>query len=155
MTGGIGDRDSRWLLLVGLLLAAVGSSFAPWVDRPPAALATDRPRHGRICEVPARSSRRLAGGSAVAVFLPLAVITLSLPPVVAARRLAYPRWVRWLGFGGHAASGVDPPAAGVESARVFVGRVPAANGRLRTGLGLGRRLALAKGCAGPPGWLRC
>jgi hypothetical protein len=78
---GVG-RAGRWLLLAGLLLAALGSSFAPWVDRSPAALPEVR-----------------AGSLAVQrllFLLPLAVVTLSLPMVAAARQLAYPRWVRWL-----------------------------------------------------------
>jgi len=34
---------ARWLLLAAWILVAVGSSFAPWVDRPPAGLVLTAP----------------------------------------------------------------------------------------------------------------
>jgi len=85
----------RWMLLGGLLLAAMGASFAPWVDRAPAALVLTAPDLAEFVkflpEVRAGSLRvqRL-------MFLsPLFVTTLSLPVIIASRRLAYPRWTRW------------------------------------------------------------
>ncbi len=101
MTSGVGDRAglekaSRWLLLVGLLVAAVGSSFAPWVDRAPATLLLTAPDMAEFVKF----LPEVRAGSLVVqrllFLLPLAVVALSLPPVVAARWLVYPRWVRWL-----------------------------------------------------------
>jgi len=101
MTSGVGGREglvkaSRWLLLVGLLLAAVGSSFAPWVDRSPAALLLTAPDMAEFVKFLPEVRAGSLAVQRLLFLLPLAVVALSLPPVVAARRLAYPRWVRWL-----------------------------------------------------------
>jgi hypothetical protein len=100
MTNAIGDwgrlgKAIRWLLLAGLLLAAVGSSFAPWVDRSPAALLLTAPDMAEFVKFLPEVRAGSLGVQRLLFLLPLAVVTLSLPPVVAARRLAYPRWVRW------------------------------------------------------------
>jgi hypothetical protein len=94
MTGWVGDRG-RWLLLAGLLLAGVGASFAPWVDRPPAALALTAPDMAEFVKFLPEARAGSLAVQRLLFLLPLAVITLGLPPLVAARRLAYPRWVRW------------------------------------------------------------
>ncbi len=100
MTNGVGDRDgmgkaSRWLLLAGLLLAAVGSSFAPWVDRAPAALLLTAPDMAEFVKFLPEVRAGSLAVQRLFFLLPLAVVALSLPPVAAARQLAYPRWVRW------------------------------------------------------------
>ncbi len=101
MTSGAGGRDgirqaSGWLLLAGLLLAAVGSSFAPWVDRAPAALLLTAPDMAEFVKFLPEVRAGSLAVQRLLFLLPLAVVTLSLPPVAAARRLGYPGWVRWL-----------------------------------------------------------
>jgi hypothetical protein len=88
-------RAGRWPLLAGLLLAGVGSSFAPWVDRSPAALLLTAPDMAEFVKFLPEVRAGSLAVQRLLFLLPLAVVTLSLPPVVAARRLAYPRWVRW------------------------------------------------------------
>jgi hypothetical protein len=92
---GVG-RAGRWLLLAGLLLAALGSSFAPWVDRSPAALLLTAPDMAEFVKFLPEVRAGSLAVQRLLFLLPLAVVTLSLPMVAAARQLAYPRWVRWL-----------------------------------------------------------
>jgi hypothetical protein len=85
----------RWMLLGGLLLAALGASFAPWVNRPPAALrltAPDLAEFVKFLPEVRDSSLRV---HRLLFLLPLFVATFNLPMIVASRQLAYPRWVRW------------------------------------------------------------
>jgi len=85
----------RWMLLSGLLLAALGASFAPWVDRAPAALvltAPDLAEFVKFLPVVRDGSLRV---HRLLFLSPLFVAAFSLPLVVASRRLAYPRWMRW------------------------------------------------------------
>jgi hypothetical protein len=92
---GVGRAD-RWLLLAGLLLAALGSSFAPWVDRSPAALLLTAPDMAEFVKFLPEVRAGSLAVQRLLFLLPLAVVTLSLPLVAAARQLAYPRWMRWL-----------------------------------------------------------
>jgi hypothetical protein len=92
---GVG-KASRWLLLAGLLLAAVGSSFAPWVDRSPAALLLTAPDMAEFVKFLPEVRAGSLAVQRLLFLLPLAVVTLSLPMVATARQLAYPRRVRWL-----------------------------------------------------------
>jgi hypothetical protein len=85
----------RWTLLGGLLLAAVGASFAPWVDRPPAALVLTAPDLAEFVKFLPEVRDGSLTVRRLLFLLPLFVATFSLPLVVAARRLAYPRRVRW------------------------------------------------------------
>ncbi len=140
MIGEAGDRDgvrqaSRWLLLAGLLLAAVGRSFAPWVDRAPAALLLTAPDMAEFVKFLPEVRAGSLAVQRLLFLLPLAVITLSLPLVAVAGRLGYPRWVRWLALAATAPLALTllPP---VWSPAVFL----ADEFRLQTaacGLGLG------------------
>ncbi len=85
----------RWLLLTGLLLAAVGASFAPWVDRPAAALVLTAPDLAEFVKFLPEVRDGSLKVQRLLFLLPLFVATFSLPLAVAARRLAYPAWVRW------------------------------------------------------------
>jgi len=85
----------RWLLLIGLLLAAAGASFAPWVDRPPAALKLTAPD---LAEFVKFLPEVRDGGLTVQrllFLLPLFATALGLPLIVVAHPLNYPRRVRW------------------------------------------------------------
>jgi hypothetical protein len=89
------SAPGHWLLLAGLLLAAVGASFAPWVDRPAAALMLTAPDLAEFVKfLPEVRDGTLTVHRLLFLF-PLFVATLALPLVVTNRRLAYPRWVRW------------------------------------------------------------
>jgi len=86
---------ARWLLLAGLVLAAAGASFAPWVDRPPAALILTAPDLAEFCKfLPEVRDGSLHVHRLLFLF-PLFLASLTLPLVVQSRRLAYPRWMRW------------------------------------------------------------
>jgi hypothetical protein len=86
---------TRWALLGGLLLAAIGASFAPWVSRPPAALVLTVPDLAEFVKFLPEVRNGSLRVHRLVFLLPLFVATFSLPLVVASRRLAYPRWVRW------------------------------------------------------------
>jgi len=85
----------RRLLLAGLLLAAGGSSFAPWVDRPPAALVLTAPDLAEFVKFLPEVRDGSLNVHRLLFLLPLFVATFSLPLVVVAPRLACPQWVRW------------------------------------------------------------
>jgi hypothetical protein len=73
----------------------VGASFAPWVDRPAAALILTAPDLAEFVKfLPEVRVGSLTVHRLLFLF-PLFVATLALPLVVTNRRLAYPRWVRW------------------------------------------------------------
>jgi len=86
---------TRWVLLGGLLLAAIGASFAPWVSRPPAALVLTAPDLAEFVKFLPEVRNGSLGVHRLFFLLPLFVATFSLPLILASRRLAYPRWVRW------------------------------------------------------------
>jgi hypothetical protein len=89
------SAPGRWLLLVGLLLAAVGASFGPWVDRPAAALMLTAPDLAEFVKfLPEVRTGSLTIHRLLFLF-PLFVTTFALPLVVTNRRLGYPGWVRW------------------------------------------------------------
>jgi hypothetical protein len=89
------SASGRWTLLVGLLLAAEGASFGPWVDRPAAALMLTAPDLAEFVKfLPEVRTGSLTVHRLLFVF-PLFVTTFALPLVVTNRRLAYPSWVRW------------------------------------------------------------
>jgi hypothetical protein len=85
----------RWPLLAGLLLAAVGASFAPWVARRPAALVLTAPDLAEFVKFLPEVRDGSLRVYRLLFLLPLFVATLCLPMISAARRLAYPRWMRW------------------------------------------------------------
>ena len=87
---------TRWPLLAGLIIAAVGASFAPWVDRPPAALVLTAPDMAEFVKFLPEVRDGSLRVHRLLFLLPLFVATFSLPLTVSAQRLAYPRWVRWL-----------------------------------------------------------
>ncbi len=89
-------RAGRWVLLGGCLLAAAGASFAPWVDRLPAALVLTAPDLAEFVKFlpEVRSGTLLV--HRLLFLAPLFVVTLSLPLVVMSPRLAYAAWVRRL-----------------------------------------------------------
>jgi hypothetical protein len=86
---------TRWALLGGLLLAAIGASFAPWVSRPPAALVLTAPDLAEFVKFLPEVRNGSLKVHRLSFVLPLFVATFSLLLMVASRRLAYPRWVRW------------------------------------------------------------
>jgi hypothetical protein len=86
---------TRWALLGGLLLAAIGASFAPWVSRPPAALVLTAPDLAEFVKFLPEVRNGSLRVYRLFFLLPLFVATFSLPLILASRRLAYPRWVRW------------------------------------------------------------
>jgi hypothetical protein len=86
---------TRWVLLGGLLLAAIGASFAPWVSRPPAALILTAPDLAEFVKFLPEVRNGSLKVHRLFFVLPLFVATFSLLLMVASRRLAYPRWVRW------------------------------------------------------------
>ena len=86
---------TRWVLLGGLLLAAIGASFAPWVSRPPAALVLTAPDLAEFVKFLPEVRNGSLGVHRLFFLLPLFVATFSLPLIVASRWLAYPRWARW------------------------------------------------------------
>jgi hypothetical protein len=89
------SAPGRWTLLVGLMLAAGGASFGPWVDRPAAALMLTAPDLAEFVKfLPEVRTGSLAVHRLLFLF-PLFVTTFALPLVVTNRRLAYPGWVRW------------------------------------------------------------
>ncbi len=89
------SAPGRRMLLVGLLLAAVGASFGPWVDRPAAALMLTAPDLAEFVKfLPEVRTGSLTVHRLLFVF-PLFVTTFALPLVVTNRRLGYPGWARW------------------------------------------------------------
>jgi hypothetical protein len=86
---------TRWALLGGLLLAAIGASFAPWVSRPPAALVLTAPDLAEFVKFLPEVRNGSLGVHRLFFLLPLFVATFSLPLIVTSRWLAYPRWARW------------------------------------------------------------
>ncbi len=82
-------------MLAGLLLAALGASFAPWVDRAPAALILTAPDLAEFVKFLPEVRDGSLRVHRLLFLSPLFVATFSLPLIVASRRLAYPRWVRW------------------------------------------------------------
>lgn len=86
---------SRWILLGGLLLAAVGASFAPWVNRPPAALVLTAPDLAEFVKFLPEVRNGTLTVQRLWFLLPLFVAALSLPMLVSTRQLAFPGWVRW------------------------------------------------------------
>jgi hypothetical protein len=86
---------ARWALLGGLLLAAIGASFAPWVSRPPAALVLTAPDLAEFVKFLPEVRNGSLRVYRLFFLLPLFVTPFSLPLILASRRLAYPRWVRW------------------------------------------------------------
>lgn len=86
----------RWSLLAGLLLAALGASFAPWVNRAPAALVLTAPDLAEFVKFLPEVRDGSLRVHRLLYLLPLFVATFSLPLIVVPRRLAYPVWVRWL-----------------------------------------------------------
>ena len=89
-------RAGRWVLLGGCLLAAAGASFAPWVDRPPAALVLTAPDLAEFVKFLPEVRSGTLPVHRLLFLLPLFVVTLSLPLVVMSPRLAYAPWVRRL-----------------------------------------------------------
>ena len=86
---------ARWILLVGLLLAALGASFAPWVARPATALILTAPDLAEFVKfLPAVRDGSLRVHRLL-FLLPLFFATFALPLIATSRRLAYPRLVRW------------------------------------------------------------
>jgi hypothetical protein len=85
----------RWVLLGGLLLTTLGASFAPWVNRPPAALLLTAPDLAEFVKFLPEVRDGSLKVHRLLFLLPLFVATFSLPMTVASRQLAYPRWVRW------------------------------------------------------------
>jgi hypothetical protein len=87
---------TRWALLGGLLLAAIGASFAPWVNRPPAALVLTGPDLAEFVKFLPEVRNGSLRVDRLVFLLPLFVATLCILLTVGVRRLAYPGWVRWL-----------------------------------------------------------
>ncbi len=85
----------RWVLLTGLLLGAVGASFAPWVVRPPAALVLTAPDLAEFVKFLPEVRDGSLRVYRLFFLLPLFVTTLALSVVVTACKPVYPRWVRW------------------------------------------------------------
>ncbi|GAB4543938.1 MAG: hypothetical protein Kow0063_37510 [Anaerolineae bacterium] len=85
---------TRWLLLGGLLLAALGASFAPWVDRPAAALVLTAPDLAEFVKFLPEVRDGSLKVQRLLFLLPLFAATFSLPLVISARSLVYPRLVR-------------------------------------------------------------
>lgn len=85
----------RWLMLIALLLAAGGASFAPWVDRPAAALKLTAPDLAEFVKFLPEVRNGSLSVQRLLFLLPLFVTSFTLPLVVASSRLAYPRWARW------------------------------------------------------------
>jgi hypothetical protein len=88
-------RFSRWVLLGGLILAAAGTSYAPWVYRPPAALILTAPDLAEFVKFLPEVRDGSLAIHRLLFLLPLFVATSGLPLIMMARCLAYPRWVRW------------------------------------------------------------
>lgn len=86
---------SPWMLLGGLLLAAIGASFAPWVDRAPAALVLTAPDLAEFVKFLPEVRDKTFAVHRLLFLLPLFVATCALPMLVTAHRIAYPGWVRW------------------------------------------------------------
>ena len=86
---------TRWSLLAGLLIAALGASFAPWVNRPPAALVLTAPDMAEFVKFLPEAREGSIRVHRLLFLLPLFAATFSLPLTVCAQQLAYPRWVRW------------------------------------------------------------
>ena len=85
---------TRWSLLAGLLIAAVGASFAPWVDRPPAALMLTAPDLAEFVKFLPEVRDGSMKIHRLLFLLPLFLASFSLPLTVSAQRLAYPHWAR-------------------------------------------------------------
>jgi len=86
----------RWLLLAGWLLAAAGASFAPWVDRAPAALVLTAPDLAEFVKfLPEVRSGALAV-QRLLFLAPLFAVALGAPLATTSARLAYPAWLRGL-----------------------------------------------------------
>jgi hypothetical protein len=84
-----------WIVLGGLLLAATGASFAPWVDRAPAALVLTAPDMAEFVKFLPEVRNGTLAVHRLLFLLPLFVATGAVPVLVTARRIAYPGWVRW------------------------------------------------------------
>ncbi len=89
---------ARWTLLGGLLLAALGASFAPWVYRPPAALILTAPDLAEFVKFLPEVRDRSLTVHRLLFLLPLFIATFALPFVTVSARLTFPRWARWLVF---------------------------------------------------------
>ncbi len=100
-TAGIANPPSNlqiigsWAFLGGLLLAAAGASFAPWVTRPPAALVLTAPDLAEFVKFLPEVREGTLKVSRLMFLSPLFVTALTLPLSVAVSRLDYPRWIRW------------------------------------------------------------
>jgi hypothetical protein len=137
-------QAGRWLLLAGWVVAAAGASFAPWVDRAPAALALTAPDLAEFVKfLPEVRSGALAV-QRLLFLAPLFAVTLGAPLAASSARLAYPAWLRGL-----AAAAVVPLALTllppVWSPAVFT----AAEFRLQTAA-----CVLCLGLAAASPWLR-
>jgi hypothetical protein len=88
-------RFGRWVLLAGLILAAAGASYAPWVYRPPAALILTAPDLAEFVKFLPDVRDGSLTIHRLLFLLPLFATAFSLPLIAMARRLAYPRWARW------------------------------------------------------------
>lgn len=91
-------RVGRVVLATGCLLTAVGASFAPWVDRPSAALVLTAPDLAEFVKFLPEVRAGTLAVERLAFLLPLFGVTFGLPWVLSVTWLAYPAWIRRLGL---------------------------------------------------------
>lgn len=91
-----GPGIARWMLLAGLLLAAAGASFAPWVARPSAALVLTAPDLAEFVKFLPEVRDGSLTVQRLFFLSPLFAVSLALPLAITACALAFPQWVRWI-----------------------------------------------------------
>jgi hypothetical protein len=84
------------IFVLGLLLAALGAAFAPWVDRAPAALMLTAPDLAEFVKFLPEVRAGQLMVQRLAFLAPLFAVTLGLPFVVSSSRMAFPAILRWL-----------------------------------------------------------
>jgi hypothetical protein len=84
----------RWLLLLGWLLAAAGASYAPWVERGPAALALTAPDLAEFVKFLPEVRHGTLGAQRLLFLAPLFSVAFATSPIASSEHLACPGWLR-------------------------------------------------------------
>lgn len=91
-----GERARRWLLTAGVVLVGVGGSFAPWINRPPAALMLTAPDLAEFVKFLPEVRAGQLSLQRLFFLLPLFTAAVGLPLLASSGRLKYPLPVRLL-----------------------------------------------------------
>ncbi len=84
----------RWLLLPGWLITTAGASYAPWVERGPAALVLTAPDLAEFVKFLPEVRDGTLAVQRMLFLAPLFGVALATPLTASLARLAYPGWLR-------------------------------------------------------------